>query len=321
MVIVKDGLKAAIAAINKKNPDSISTLKDAGSMKVERLSSGSNYLDWALGGGWALGRIVELYGIAGAGKSTIAMKTIVEAQKRGFDTAYIDAEHAFDPEFAKKLGVDPSKLIISQESGVEKVFDTIFKLEQGGCEVIVVDSVASMVANATVEADMDQPQIALLARAMSRGLPLVIYHNLGSLVIFINQLRTSPGAYGNPEITAGGKSLPYYASNRVEVRKGDFLEEGTGKEKEKIGQVVKFKVAKNKTGIPYRTGYFNFTYGDAQIDQADELISLGLELKLIAQRGAYYDVMGQSFLGRTALAAGFKADEKLYKAFAKEVLK
>jgi recombination protein RecA len=315
---MKDTLKAAIAAINKKNPDSIGTIKDTKDLSVKRLSSGSHYLDYALGGGWAMGRIVELYGQPGSGKSTISMKTIVEAQKKGMDCAYIDAENAFDPAFATALGVDVNKLIISQESGAEAIFEQVFKLLDGGCDVIVVDSVAALVPKATFEADMDQPQIAMLARSMSRGLPLTLAHNKSnSLVIFINQLRMSPGAYGNPEITAGGKSLGYYSSNRVEVRKGDWIEVGSAKEK--IGQQVKFKIAKNKTGVPFRTGYFNFLY-EGKIDRVDELISVGIETGKLTQRGPMYDLLGKSYKGRSAVAEALQEDPKLVEAFSKQVL-
>jgi recombination protein RecA len=319
---MKESLRLALAAINKKDPNTIGAIADMEFVKVERITTGSHYLDYALGGGWPLGRIVELYGHPSSGKSMIATKTVAEAQKLGKDCVYLDCENAFDPDYARQLGVDIDKLILYQGSGGEATFDLIFTLVDNGADVIVVDSVASMVPNAEFAAEMQQQSIALSARLMSKGLRVLGAHQskTKALVIFINQIRMTPGAYGNPETTSGGKALGFYSSVRLEVRRGDFIEEGTGANKDKVGQVVKFKVTKNKVAAPFKTGYFKFLY-EGTIDRVDELVSLGLDTKKIAQRGAYYDFAGKTFKGRADLEAQLSEDKKLYDALAKEVLK
>lgn len=323
-------INQAIATINKQYGDNtIGFAKDLRYTNVERIPSGSLFLDWALGKnsqdgkvGWPLGRIVELYGSQSAGKSLISLLTISEAQKLGLGCAYIDCENTYDKGFAEALGVDNSKLLLSRESGGEKVLEMVcglFKSED--LKVVVIDSLAAMIPTVEASKDLEQQQMAPMARLMSKGLrKLNAFNKYQALIIFINQLRENPGTiYGNPEYTPGGRSLKFYSSLRVEVRWGGWIFDVEEKKK-KVGQVVKFKVVKNKTSIPYREGYFKFMY-DGLIDQVDQLISMGLLNGSITRRGAYFDVGGERFQGRDNLEAEMKKDKKLFERAKEEVFK
>lgn len=314
-------IKTIVNEINKKFGDNtINYIKDMKDVDVERISSGSLALDYILGQnkgvyGWPLGRTVELYGHFSSGKSLIALMTIAEAQKQDLDTVYIDAEHGFDTEFAQKMGVDTDKLVLSQTAIGEDVMDILTALlETGKKMVIVVDSVASLAPMKEMDESMEQHNIALTARLMSKSLRKITALNKGALVIFINQIRISPGAYGNPETTSGGKSLGHYSSVRVEVRKGEPYRV----KKAQVGQQVKFKVTKNKTSNPFGQGYFKFYYDDG-IDRIDELVTVGLLNEKIAQSGAFYEVAGKKFRGRDNMEDEIKKDDKLYEKVRKEV--
>lgn len=313
-----EDLNKIINEINKKfGPNTIGTVGKMTTLNIERVPSGSIYLDWALGGGWPLGRTIELYGHYSSGKSLIALKTIVEAQDRGLKCVYIDAESSFDPVFAKTLGVDIDKLILSQLSIGENTFDIINALLQSDVGVLVVDSVASLVPQSELADSMEQQTIGLAARMMSKALRKLTALNKKTLVLFINQIRMNIGTYGNPEITAGGKALGFYSATRVEVRRGEFIE----KNKEKIGQMIKFKVTKNKTARPFRNGYFNFYYESGEIDSTNEMVSLGIINKTIKQKGPYYAILGKQFQGREALEKELRSDTKFFDAVKKEALK
>ena len=320
-----------LAHINKKYGDN--TIGLASEIKysdVPRLSSGSLFLDWALGmnqkdktSGWPLGRIVELYGPESTGKSLISMKTIAEAQKKGFDCAYIDIENSFDKTFAQTLGVDINKLIISRESQAERVIDFACELLKASdnLKVLVFDSLASMIPLVELDNSLEANQMASMARVMSKGLrKLTSFNKNGALIIFINQLRENPGTiYGNPEYTPGGRSLKFYASLRLEVRRGDYLFDENDK-KVKLGQIVKFKVAKNKTDVPLKEGYFKFLY-TGQIDSVDELISIGLLNGTIERKGAYFTLDDNSWQGRESMEAKFNEDLKLFEKARKLIFK
>ena len=315
-------IKSIIASINKKyGENSINFVSKMANVEVDRLSSGSLALDYVIGQtkgvyGWPMGRIVELFGLPSSGKSLISLYTIIEAQKQNIPCIYLDAENSFDPDFAKRLGVDVDKLILSQVSIGEEMLDMLAEiLSSGEKMVIVVDSVASMVPIKEMEDSSEQANIALSARMMSRGLRKLNALNKKALLLFLNQIRTNVGAYGNPETTTGGLALKHYTSIRLEVRMGEPL-----KEKDKqVGQTVKFKVKKNKSGKPFGDGYFKFYYDDRLMDKIDELVTLGLINKKIEQNGASYQICGRKFRGREAVEMELENDPKFLEEVKKEV--
>jgi len=304
-----------INRINKKfGENTIGKIGQMPTVKVERVSSGSPYLDWAIGGGWPLGKTIELYGPYSSGKSLIALRTIAEAQKKGLKCIYLDCENAFDPEFAKLIGVDIQELIISQVSAGEEVFDIIDMLLESDVAIIVVDSIASLVPKYELEESIEKQTMALQARLMSKALRKLTGKTAKNktLIFFINQIREKISGYGNPEITSGGRALGFYSALRVEVRKGELLKE----QKKIIGQQVKFKVIKSKVCQPFRDGYFLFYHPDLRnpdlelFDTADELVSMLLIQGKIKRRGGYYDVIGRTFQGREELEQEIKSDSK-----------
>ena len=308
-------LNKAILRINKKfGENTIGKIGKMPTIKVERISSGSPYLDNCIGGGWPLGKTIELYGPYSSGKSLIALRTIAQAQKLGKNCVYLDAENAFDPKFAKRLGVDIDKLVISQISAGEEIFDIVDILLESDVAVIVVDSVASLVPKYEIEESIEKQTMALQARLMSKALRKLTGKAAKNktLIFFVNQIREKIGAYGNPEITSGGRALGFYASLRVEVRRGEFLTDN----KRKIGQQVKFKVTKSKVCQPYRDGYFLFYYPDTKnpdselFDTADELVSMLLIQDKIKRRGGYYDVLNKTFQGREELEQEIRTKPK-----------
>jgi recombination protein RecA len=328
---MSDNIKAVVAKINKKFGEN--TLSFASNLQygnVDRLPSGSLFLDYALGSnkkdkkaGWPLGRIIELYGPESSGKSLISMKTIVEAQKLGYDCAYIDCENTFDKNFAELLGVDTSKLLITTESRAGKVIDMACEIlkEYPNIRVIVFDSLASMIPEVEVEADLDAQQMAPMARLMSKGLrKLTLFNKNNAILIFINQLRENPGAgmYANPEYTPGGKAIKFYASIRAEIRKGEFLFDEEEKKK-KVGQTVKFKIVKNKTDVPFREGYFKFIYEQGILDNVDELVSIGLLKGVIQRKGAWFSIGERTFQGREDMEKALKADGTFFEEARKEI--
>jgi len=304
MTEITSKLDKAINELNKKFGDgTIGRIGDMGAIETERVSSGSPYLDWCMSGGFPLGRTIELYGVFSSGKSLIALRTVAEFQKLGKSVVYLDSENAFSPEFAKHIGIDPDKLILSQISAGEDVFDMIDKLLDTEVSLIVVDSVAALLPNYEAENEMDKQTIGLHARLMSKGLRKITgkaAHNR-TLIMFINQIREKPTQYGNPNVTTGGRALGFYASLRIEVSRGELIEE----DKKVIGQQVKFRVTKSKVSPPFREGYFLFYHPDMEVkepqvvfDDADELVSMLLIQNKIIRRGAYYDVTGRTFQGR-----------------------
>lgn len=313
-------LDELIKEINKKHGDNtIGFINQMPTLNIERLSSGSIWLDYSLGGGWPLTRVVELFGAFSSGKTLISLKTIVEAQKRGYQCAFIDCENTFDPRFATKIGIDLNKLLITQSSLGEPTVDMICALIQAGVKVIVVDSVAALVPSSEVTNPMEQQTIGLHARLMSKALRKMTALNQESLIIFINQQRENVGGfspYGPSLTTTGGRALGFYASVRVEVKRGEDIEE----QKQKIGQVIKFKVQKNKTSTPFKSGYIRYMYENYDFDYIDEAISLGLVLKIIGQRGAYYDFDGQTYKGKSELDEALRKNTDIYKSLKEKIL-
>jgi recombination protein RecA len=311
-----DKIEKILNELNKTyGANTIGRLKDMPTIKTERVSTGSPYLDWATGGGWPLGRTIELYGPFSSGKSLISLRTIVEFQKLGKQVAYLDSENAFDPAFAEVIGVNTKDLIISQISSGEEVFNIIDKLLETEIALIVVDSVASLVPLYEEENEMEKQTIGIHARMMSKAMRRITGKTSKNktLILFINQIREKVGSYGNPETTTGGRALGFYASLRVDVRRGELMEEN----KRIIGQHVKFKVTKSKVSPPFRDGYFIFYHPDLEsknkqvvFDDADELVSMLLIQGIIKRRGAWYDVLGKSFQGREELEAEIRKDDK-----------
>lgn len=303
----KPSLKEILSKINKKHGENvIGFLKDMKPLQMERISSGSTMLDYCLHGGFPCGRVVELYGPYSSGKGLISLFTIAEAQKKNMSCVWLDAENCFDPIFAKACGVDVDKLILTQISVGEDTLDLLSELLQGEPDIVVVDSVAAMIPKTDLNEPLEQPVMATRARLMSRALAKINALNKNTLIIFINQIRSSMTQYGPKYFTPGGFALGHYASIRVEVNKGELL-----RDKEKtFGQIVKFRVVKNKTGTPFRDGYFKFLY-ESGIDRVDEVTTLAFLLGKLEMSGSFLEFSGQKFHGREALETELRANEKL----------
>ena len=262
-------LKKVIAEINKKYEENIiGRISDMKNITAERIPSGIKNLDEAVGGGFPMRRMVELYGIPSSGKSLVAMKIIAEAQKMGKECIYMDVEDAFDPVFAKTLSVDINQLVLVQSSVGEPTLDILCQLLPSKPGVIVIDSVAALVTLAEMEEESFEKQfMAPKARLLSRGLAKINALNQGTLIIFINQLRSTMAMYGPPTTVTGGRALGHYASIRLEIKKTELLYEDDKKTKPVIGQIVGYKVTKNKTAPPFKTGSFKFFYEDGHIKE------------------------------------------------------
>ena len=270
----------------------IMRLGENAAMSVEHISTGSIGLDVALGiGGLPRGRIVEIYGPESSGKTTIALHCIAQAQKAGGEAAFVDAEHALDPVYAKALGVDIDSLLVSQpdcgEQGLE-IADALVR--SGALDIVVVDSVAALVPRAEIEGEMGDSFVGLHARLMSQALRKLAGSIAKSncIVIFINQLREKVGViYGSPEVTTGGRALKFYASVRIDVRRAEQLKNGT----EIIGNHTRCKVVKNKVAPPFKEAEFDIMYGEG-ISFTGELVDMGVELDFVQKSGAWYSMDG-----------------------------
>ena len=288
-------LEAAIAQIDKRfGKGSIMSLgDDSARLNIEAIPTGSISLDIACGvGGVPKGRIIEIYGPESSGKTTLALHVIAEAQKQGGKAAFIDAEHALDPIYAKGIGVDIDDLLVSQPDTGEDALEICEMLVRSGAiAVVVIDSVAALVPKAEIQGDMGDSHVGLQARLMSKAMRKLagVMNHSSTTAIFINQLREKVGImFGNPETTPGGRALKFYASVRLDVRKGETLKNGG----EAYGNVVKIKVVKNKVAPPFRTAVVNMIYGEG-VSHADEIINLAVENDIIEKSGAWFSYHGE----------------------------
>lgn len=294
-------------------------------MNVEMNSSGSIALDEALGGGYAKGRIIEIYGPESSGKTTLTLHAIAEVQKAGGTAAFVDAEHALDPAYARNIGVDIDNLIVSQPDYGEQALEIVDALVRSGAvDLIVVDSVAALTPKAEIEGNMGDSFMGLQARLMSQALRKVtgVIGKSNTTVIFINQIRMKIGVmFGNPETTTGGNALKFYASQRLEIRKKEKLESGTGDDKEAFGNRVKVKIVKNKVAPPFREVEIDVLFNEG-ISRAGEVLDIGSDRGIIKKSGAFYSY-GETKLGqgRDNARTFLKANEKLLKEIEKEVRK
>jgi recombination protein RecA len=282
-------LESALAQIQKQfGKDAIMKMGDGSQQNIEAISTGSLGLDIALGiGGYPRGRIVEIYGPESSGKTTLALHAVAEAQKKGGTCAYIDAENALDPSYAKKVGVDVSNLIVSQPSSGEEALEIANTLiSSGAVDVVVVDSVAALVPKAELEGNIGDTFMGTTARLMSQTLKKLAgsVSRSNTLLIFINQIRMKIGVmFGNPETTSGGNALKFYASVRLDIRRI-----GAIKDKENIiGNETRVKVVKNKVAPPFRTVDFKIMYGEG-ISRLSEIMDMGVKYDLIEKAGSFY---------------------------------
>lgn len=300
---------------------SIMKLGDGVINKVEAISTGSISLDYALGiGGVPRGRIVEIFGPESSGKTTVCLHIIAEAQKKGGICAFIDAEHALDVSYAKKLGVDTQNLLISQPDYGEQALEIVDTLiRSNAIDVIVVDSVAALVPRSEIEGDMGDPQMAMQARLMSQALRKITgaINKSKTCVIFTNQLRSKIGVmFGNPETTTGGNALKFYASVRLDIRRISAIKEGQNI----TGNRTKVKVVKSKVAPPFKEVEFDILYNEG-ISKAGDLIDMGVELEVIKKSGAWFTIGEDRYQGREQLRQALMENSDLMQKVEIEVKK
>ncbi len=290
----KKALAAALSQIERQfGKGSVMRMGDEGAIpNIETVSTGSLNLDIALGiGGLPRGRVVEIYGPESSGKTTLALHVIAEMQKTGGTAAFIDAEHALDPQYAEKLGVNIDEMLLSQPDNGEQALEiTDMLVRSGAVGIVVIDSVAALTPKAEIEGDMGDSHMGLQARLMSQALRKLTANikRSNTLVVFINQIRMKIGVmFGSPETTTGGNALKFYASVRLDIRRIGAIKKGD----EIVGNETKVKVVKNKVAPPFKLAHFEILYGEG-ISREGELINLGVEHKLIEKAGAWYSYNG-----------------------------
>ena len=314
---VQDGkseaLKLAIAQITKQFGDgSIMKLGENHNVNIELIKSGSLSLDLALGGGYPKGRIIEIYGPESSGKTTLALHAIAEVQKNGGQAAFIDAEHALDPSYAEKIGVQIDNLLISQPDNGEQALEICETLVRSNAvDLIVVASVAALTPKAEIDGDMGDAQMGLQARLMSQAMRKLtaIISKSKATVIFINQIRMKLGVmFGNPETTTGGNALKFYASVRVDIRRIGQIKNG----EDIIGNRTKIKVVKNKIAAPFRTAEFDIMYNEG-ISKTGDVLDLAVQYGVLDKAGAFLKYNGETIgQGREAVKRLFKENPELF---------
>ena len=315
-------LETALLQIEKKyGAGAIMRLGESRALNVEAISTGSLALDMATGiGGLPKGRIVEIYGPESSGKTTLALHVVAEAQKAGGDAAFVDAEHALDPVYAAKLGVDVDSLLVSQPDNGEQALEIVEALARSGAlDVIVVDSVAALVPRAEIDGEMGDSHVGLQARLMSQALRKLtgVISKSNTIIIFINQLREKVGVvYGNPEVTTGGRALKFYSTIRMDVRRVESLKGAGGGF---VGSRTKVKIVKNKVAPPFKVAEFDIMYGEG-ISHAGEVLDMAVNLGIVKKSGAWFSYNGERLgQGRDNVKTLFRTNTALCEEIAEQV--
>ena len=318
----KKALESALKMIEKTyGQGAIMRLGQRQKIDVDVIPTGSMQLDLALGvGGVPRGRIIELYGPESSGKTTVALHIVAEAQKMGGEAAFIDVEHALDPKYAKQLGVDIDNLLVSQPDSGEQALEIAEQLVRSGAiDVLVVDSVAAMTTKAEIDGEMGDNHVGQLARLMSQAMRKLtsVVSKTGCVAIFINQIREKIGVmYGNPETTPGGRALKFYATIRMDVRKGEVLKENGVP----IGNKMKVKIVKNKVAPPFRECEFENIYGQG-INRDGEIIDLAVDLEIVKKSGSWFSYNGEKLgQGRDAVKKRMMEDENFRKEIEAKIM-